>query len=163
MKTVYVVRHSKAEQNFIGSDFERKLTEKGIANSNLIAIRFFEKIKTVDAFISSPAARAKATAEIFGDFFDKNKTDIIYKQELYLAPKHVYYDVLTQLDDTINKVILFAHNPGITDFINSLGIVQLDNMPTTGIFGCTVQTNKWKDFTSCAKSFLLFDYPKLEQ
>jgi phosphohistidine phosphatase SixA len=34
MKTVYVVRHSKAEQNFIGSDFERKLTEKGIANSN---------------------------------------------------------------------------------------------------------------------------------
>jgi phosphohistidine phosphatase len=161
MKTVYVVRHSKAEQNFIGSDFERKLTEKGIANSNLIAVRFFEKVKSIDVFISSPAVRAKTTAEIFGDFFDKNKTDIIYKPELYLAPEFVYYNILTTLEDTIKTVVLFAHNPGITDFVNSLGIVQLENMPTTGIFGCTIDGNDWKDFALAKKTFVLFDYPKL--
>ncbi len=160
MKTVFVVRHSKAEQNFISSDFERKLTEKGIANSHLVANRFFEKSISIDAFISSSAFRAKETAEIFAKTAGLHLDTIVYHKSLYQAPKEIYYQFLTLLPSSIRSVMLFAHNPGITEFINSLQIVQLDNMPTTGIFGFTIEADEWDNFATAKKSFILFDFPK---
>jgi phosphohistidine phosphatase len=160
MKTVILVRHAKAEQNFLSNDFERKLTDVGKENAQLVANRFFSKGIKIDAFISSPAKRAKTTAQIFVEIYKIDKEKIIFKSELYHAPLFVYYDVISQLDAAIETVILFAHNPGITDFVNSLGIVQLDNMPTSGIFSFTLNTDDWKKAPTAIKNFVFFDYPK---
>jgi phosphohistidine phosphatase len=160
MKTIYVVRHSKAEQDFLGSDFERKLTETGKTHSELVAKRFLEKSPSITLFISSPAKRAKTTAQIFAANLHYDKEQILYQSALYHAPSFVYYSVLENLPTDVASVILFAHNPGITDFINSLKIVQLDNMPTTGIFGFTADIENWTSFTKGKKHFLHFDSPK---
>lgn len=161
MKTVYIVRHSKAEQNFLGADFERKLTEVGKLNSELMANRLLVKQTAIDLFISSPAKRAKTTAQQFAQIYKVDKESIVYKSELYHAPDFVYTEVIKKLDDTSDSIIVFAHNPGITDFINGLGLVQLDNMPTSGVFGFTCNTSHWIDVEKSKKSFLYFDYPKM--
>jgi phosphohistidine phosphatase len=57
-------------------------------------------------------------------------------------------------------VALFSHNPGITEFINELGLARIDNMPTCGVFGLHIKADRWADFDRTSKTFWLFDYPK---
>lgn len=160
MKTIYLVRHSKAEQHFIGNDFERKLTETGKQNSELVSKRLIEKYPSIELFISSPAKRAKTTAQQFAACYQVDKESIVYKSELYHAPSFVYEKVIDGIDNDFNSVIIFAHNPGINDYINQLGIVALDNMPTTGVFVFQANVAKWTDVAKAKKQFLYFDYPK---
>ncbi len=160
MKTLFVVRHSKAEQSFMGSDFERNLTQQGKANTTLITTRFLQHQHTIDTIISSPANRAKMTAQLFAESLQISKQNILLKSELYNAEFETYYDVLQHLPNTITNVMLVAHNPAITYFINSMHIAQLDNMPTTGIFGVSIATSNWAEFYKAKKEFLYFDYPK---
>ena len=54
----------------------------------------------------------------------------------------------------------FSHNPGITDYANTLTNVHTDNIPTCGIFAVQADVEKWQDFTKAEKMFLFFDYPK---
>jgi phosphohistidine phosphatase len=58
---------------------------------------------------------------------------------------------------------VFSHNPGITDFANSLTEARMDNIPTCGIFAIKIDTKHWKDFAEAKKEFLFVDYPKAEQ
>jgi phosphohistidine phosphatase len=55
---------------------------------------------------------------------------------------------------------LFAHNPGITYFVNELTAVQVDNMPTCAVFAISLDIDQWKNFAAAKKHFLFFDYPK---
>jgi phosphohistidine phosphatase len=57
-------------------------------------------------------------------------------------------------------VAVFSHNPGITEFANSLTNVRIDDMPTCSTFALSIDTNSWNDFESAEKKFLFFDYPK---
>ena len=161
MKKLFIIRHAKSDQSFFGNDFERQLNERGKTDAPVMARRLLKAEKDIDAFIASPAARAKQTAEFFAEA-DKNKTaDIIFISALYHASAEVFYEVIAALPDHLNTVALFSHNPGITYFVNSLKTkVSVDNMPTCGIFAVETDILQWKDFAKCNKSFLLFEYPK---
>jgi phosphohistidine phosphatase len=39
--------------------------------------------------------------------------------------------------------------------------VNIDNMPTCGIFAININIDKWSDFKEGKKEFLFCDYPKL--
>lgn len=125
-----------------------------------MAHRLIDKNIFVDAFISSPAARARKTAGIFAKEYKRDKEDIIFRDELYAAPEHVFYDVIQNADDKFKSIAIFAHNPGLTDFANQLTGTRVDNIPTCGIFAIKADCNKWKDFKEAEKKFWFFDYPK---
>lgn len=125
-----------------------------------MADRLYERGIRIDAFVSSPARRARKTAEQFARKYKKEKDDLILKTELYLAGEETFYNVIKKLDDDIDCVAVFSHNPGITDFANSLSDARIDNIPTCGIFAVTVDTKKWSKFREAKKNFLFFDYPK---
>lgn len=160
-KTLLVIRHAKSSWD-IGTlnDFERPLNERGKRDAPEMAKRLKEKNILIDAFVSSPAKRAKKTSEYFIHEYGRNKEDIIFISKLYHAPATVFFEVATSLQENLKTVAIFSHNPGITDFVNQLTeTIRLDNMPTCGIFA--VQFNgSWKDFNKATKNFLFFDYPK---
>jgi len=58
-------------------------------------------------------------------------------------------------------VAIIGHNPGITDFVNTLTTTKIDNMPTCGIFSIKINLEDWKDFTKASKTFWFFESPKL--
>lgn len=113
-----------------------------------------------DLIVSSPARRAKKTAQLFAEQWGKREEDIVFKSELYHAPASVFYEVIEKLDDTRSMAAIFSHNPGITAFVNELSSVRVDNMPTCGIFAIRVRVDHWKDFARAKKEFWFFDYPK---
>ena len=162
-KTLLIVRHAKSSWDTgTLNDFERPLNDRGKKDAPMMAKRLLDKKVSIDAFVSSPAKRAKKTAELFASAYGKNEEDVIYMSMLYHAPAEVFFEVVEQLDDNYSKVALFSHNPGITEFVNLLlDSVRIDDMPTCGVFAVQVQVDKWKDFKKAKKDFLFFDYPKL--
>lgn len=162
-KTLLIVRHAKSSWD-IGTlnDFERPLNDRGKKDAPMMAKRLMDRNIPVDAFVSSPAKRAKKTAELFCEAYGKSEDSIIFVSMLYHATADVFYEVIDQLDDSFNTVVLFSHNPGITEFVNILtDDIRVDNMPTCGIYAINVQLKKWADFKKAKKEFLFFDYPKL--
>lgn len=161
MKTLLIIRHAKAETAFTVNDFERSLNERGKADAPMMAKRLLQKKIKIDAFVSSPAKRAKKTAELFCSAYGNSEEDIIYVSALYHAPADVFYEVLGHLDEPLNTVALFAHNPGITHFANQIvPEIKLDNMPTCAVVAVQADIDKWPAFAKAKKEFLFFDYPK---
>ena len=143
------------------NDFERALNERGKKDAPLMAERLLKRDIKIDAFVSSPARRAKKTAQLFAKVYGCTEEDIILVTALYQAPKESFYDVVTLLNDQLDSVAIIAHNPGITNFVNSLtSIVNLDNMPTCSVYAAQSNIFRWVDFAKAKKEFLFFDYPK---
>ncbi|MEO5891713.1 MAG: histidine phosphatase family protein [Ferruginibacter sp.] len=162
-KTLLVVRHAKSSWE-IGTlnDFERPLNDRGKKDAPVMAKRLIDRNIPINAFVSSPAKRAKKTAELFCETYGKTEESIVYISMLYHASAEIFYEVVEQLDDSFSTVALFSHNPGISEFVNSLiEEVNIDNLPTCGIFAVRVQLKKWADFKKSKKEFLFYDYPKL--
>lgn len=162
MKKLLIIRHAKSDQNFFGNDFERPLNERGKIEAPMMALRCKEKQPAIDAFFSSPAKRAKKTAEIFIQAYGKPVEEVIYISALYHAPMEIFYEQIRLLPENVHIAALFAHNPGITQFVNDLAAgVGIDNMPTCGVFAVQVNCDQWTAFIKSKKKFLFFDYPKL--
>jgi phosphohistidine phosphatase len=136
------------------------LNDRGKKDAPELAKRLKKKHLKVDLFVSSPAKRAKRTARYFAEEYGRKKDDILIIDKLYEASVDAFYIALSTLDNSYDTVAVFSHNPGITDFVNSLSQVRVDNMPTCAVFAVSINTNKWAGFKEAEKSFLFFDYPK---
>jgi phosphohistidine phosphatase len=164
LKTLFLIRHAKSSwDNLTLSDFERPLNERGKTDAPMMAKRLRKRGIKIDAFISSPAKRAKKTAEYFIKEFDRDKDELIFISSLYDASVSDFTAAIKTIDDKHGAVALFSHNPGITQLANELvSGAEIDNMPTCSVFAVTADTDKWKDFAKTKKEFLFFDYPKKE-
>lgn len=163
MKTLLIIRHAKSGwDNPSLSDFERTLTDHGRSDATMMAKRIKRIPIEIDAFISSPAKRAKKTAEAFMNEYKENEKKLSLIPSLYEATVKDFYNAVERLNDKENTVALFSHNPGITEFVNSLECSPVYNMPACAVFALKIKATRWKDFSMAEKEFLLFDYPKSE-
>ena len=161
MKTVVLERHAKSDWNDPSlSDFDRPLNERGKRDAPVMAHRLLDKKVEVDAFISSPAKRAKRTAKTFAEAYKKDKEEIVYEEDLYGAGEEVFYRVIGEAKNKWDCIALFSHNPGLTDFANLLTETRIDNIPTCGIFAVKADCRDWKEFREAKKEFWFFDFPK---
>lgn len=161
MKTLIVVRHAKSSWDSDSlQDFDRPLNERGKKDAPDMAERLKEKGLKIDALVSSPAKRAKKTAKLFAEGLKIDKEAIVFVDNLYGADVETLYAAVGNLANKYETVALFAHNPGLTDFVNTLTGVRIDNLPTCGVFAVQADTNTWSSFRLSEKSFLFFDYPK---
>ncbi len=161
-KTLFLIRHAKSSWDNIGlDDFERPLNERGKNDAPKMAQRLVKKQVSIDAFVSSPAKRAKKTAEYFIKEFGRKEKEILFIPKLYHASVEAFYNTINEIDNKYNSVALFSHNPGITFFANELTeSIELDNMPTCSVFAVQTSIKSWKDFKEAKKVFWFFDYPK---
>jgi phosphohistidine phosphatase len=164
VKTLLLIRHAKSSwDNIAISDFDRPLNDRGKKDAPMMARRLSARKIRIDSFVSSPAKRAKRTTISFAKEFGVAESGIVYKTELYAATKEVFYEVIEKIDNTVDNVAIFSHNPGITDFVNSLTTTYVDEMPTCSVFAITTDAKKWGQFSTSNKEFWFFDYPKFSE
>ena len=160
MKSLYLIRHAKSNQDLGVEDFDRPLNERGKKDAPTMGKRIKSREQKIDTFISSPARRARQTAELFAKNYGFAEEAIRYIPELYLANPSALKKAIEEIDDRYQSAALFAHNPGITELANGLTNIRIDDMPTCGIFAVAIQTDRWVDFMQAEKEYLFFDYPK---
>ncbi len=161
LKTLLLIRHAKSSwDNLSLSDFERPLNGRGKADAPEMAKRIKEKKIKIDLFVSSPAKRAKKTAKIFMEVYDADKKNLLLIPSLYEASVQNFYNAIDLIDDKYDTIAVFSHNPGITEFANSLTEYQVDNIPTCGAFAVSIKIKKWSEFKNADKELLFLDFPK---
>ena len=162
MRQLLVVRHAKSSwEDFSVPDFERPLNDRGKRDAPIMAQRVLDRNIIPDEIITSPAKRARKTAELFAKTLGFPKENILEEIELYEASPEAFYNVVSRAPVSASTLILFSHNPGITAFVNKLTSVSIDEMPTCAVFALTCDINNWSEFRAAKKEFLFFDYPKL--
>ncbi len=162
MKTVYIVRHAKSSwENLNLSDHDRPLNPVGIKKTKKI-IDFLKNKKTVtDLIISSSAVRAFKTAEIIADGIGYPIQAIVKNTNLYQANEDDIFNELFSINDSINSVMIIAHNPTLTDFVNNFTVPQIDNLPTTGIVRIDFDTGSWLNIETVKFKVKFVVFPRM--
>ncbi|WP_407524668.1 histidine phosphatase family protein [Lacibacter sp. MH-610] len=162
MKKLLIIRHAKSSwANSNESDFERPLNDRGRMNAPEMAERLVKRKVLPDVIISSAAKRTVETSLLMMKQLGLQQQQLIKKQELYLATPETILETILSLDDAWQTAAIIAHNPGVTDFVNSICEVKVDDMPTCAVYAVQIKTDSWKNFSTAAKEFLFFEYPKL--
>jgi phosphohistidine phosphatase len=163
MKRLLAIRHAKSDwDNPSQKDVDRPLNNRGKNDVPEMASRLAKRNIDIDVFISSIAVRTETTTYLLRQFLPNKLADIELRNDLYLAPAPVFYQVVGKINDRYNTAAIVAHNPGITDFINSLKAgVKIEDIPTCGIFAVEAGVDTWQHFLEAPKHFLFFDYPRL--
>lgn len=160
-RSVIIVRHAKSSWADISQpDFERPLNDRGKADAPAMAKRLLQRQVRIDAFISSPARRAKKTATLFAEQYGKDKEHLILIPYLYHAEPPDFFRAIAEAPDQATTIAIFSHNPGITAFVNMLTQVNVDDMPTCAVYALHCELNHWSEFEAAQKEFWFFDYPK---
>ena len=110
MKTLLLIRHAKSSWDDPElTDYERPLNDRGKKDAPAMAEKLYERGIKIDAFVTSPARRARKTAEQFAKRYKKEKEDLLLKTELYMASDEAFNSVVEKLNDDIDCVAIF-HN-----------------------------------------------------
>lgn len=168
MKKLFIVRHAKSSWDDPDlDDFDRPLNKRGQKDAPRMARRLKEKRVVPDIMLSSPAARALATCQLMANVLAFEQSKITTNRKLYHAGEDEILDVIRHLKDfprdSEEVLLLFGHNPGLTDFANALLNQTIDNIPTCGIVGAVLPVTCWKEVTFGCGKMLFFDFPKSKE
>lgn len=156
MKTIYLIRHGKAEEGAGKADFERDLIGKGEKKTKKISSFLSNQKVKVDLMLVSLANRTKKTATILAEDLSISNSKIQIEKALYLASSNGILDVIFEVDNRINNLMIIGHNPGISSLATYLSNNDdLDWMPTSAVAAIEFKTDKWEDLPN-AKSKLVF-------
>jgi phosphohistidine phosphatase len=145
MKRVVIVRHAKAVPYGYEDDFNRDLRDRGKNDAKLVSEELNALEIKPDAMISSPAKRALKTARIFAEHLGFDAKKIREIPEIYDGlTTSEFVDLIQSLDDNLQTVFFFGHNPGFHIFTGNLLKSYHDDMPTCATVGIDFQADKWE-------------------
>lgn len=150
MKTIYFIRHAKSDWEHSNlADIDRPLNDRGFRDAPYMANFLKEKITNIDAIVTSPANRAYTTASFFADAFLIDRGNMVVQSQIYMASRMTILSLITTFPDHWNKVLLFGHNPTMTELANLFGNNEdwIDNIPTCGISQVEAGIQTWKQFS----------------
>jgi phosphohistidine phosphatase len=161
MKTLIIIRHAKSDwDNPHLRDFDRPLNGRGMRDAPFMGEQLALKHIKPDYILCSPALRTKTTASIIAEKIGIELSAVITDDKLYLADADTLVDVLRVQSPSIQTLALVGHNPGITDLVNRLGKVDIDNVPTCGILIFNFNSKSWESLGQNSMELISFDYPK---
>ena len=157
MKYLYLIRHGKSEGE-VGpeGDFARLLNEQGEHDVPLVANRVKELPNSVESLFTSPARRARRTADLIAEIAEI--PNIVEIDELYNYPGAII-SVIREFEDGIPSAGVVMHNPSATDTANELGDQTIENLPTSGLCVIRFDVDRWAEITRGITE--LVEYPKL--
>jgi len=160
MKKLYIVRHSKAEEEDT-NDFERKLTSEGkklarkVANSLNVIPGIHSK------FISSPALRAIETAQEFAQFYQKDVNEIDKQEFLYqYFTAERFFMFLDTYGKENEEIWVFGHNPMFSEIVTYLSEGQILSLPKCSVAAFQTEATNWFKTTPSNTKLLFLKNPK---
>ncbi len=161
MKNVILVRHAKSSwENMYLADHDRPLNPRGKRDAPEMGSRLKKKNINPSLMLSSTAKRARTTAKKIAKKIGYSKDEISLTKALFHADDHSIFRLIKTIDDSHKTVMLFGHNPGITECANLMAGSSIDNIPTCGIAFISFDCNSWKDIEPGEGTIVFYDYPK---
>lgn len=156
-----LLRHAKSSwDDETLDDFERPLNARGQRDAPVMGRRLLARGARPTLILTSPAVRARKTAQIVARELGYPREFLQREPELYLAAPDTILDVVARQDDSFRDILVVGHNPGLTDLANRLMDGSLDNLPTCGVMVFRFDLPGWADLPGQPGELLWFDYPR---
>ena len=161
MKELILVRHAKSSwKDPTLSDHERPLNKRGKRDAPEMGERLARSGYDPDLIVSSSAVRALDTARTIAGKLGYPRDRIAVEERLFHAGVAELLQVIRSVDDSVNILMLFGHNPGLTDLANQLGPREILNMPTCAVLHLRFQADTWATVGDVPGDEVRYDYPK---
>lgn len=161
MKTLYLIRHAKSSWDDLSlDDSDRPLNERGERDAPRMGKRLKERNVVPDLMITSPAKRALSTCNKIAKILNYPKEAVKVEPKLYHASEDQFLRIVHSINNKHDTVLLFGHNPGLTDFVNKLTGGYIQNIPTCGVAACSFKTETWNEIGWKKATLEFFDFPK---
>jgi phosphohistidine phosphatase len=131
MKQLLLMRHAKAERPEGVDDRDRALAPRGERSAAAMGRVLKRSEQVPDAIFTSPATRARRTAELvaercrFGGAIEEHEA-------VYDASVEALLDVLRSTPDSVGRLLLVGHNPGLEGLIWTLCQAPPPGVPWAG-------------------------------
>lgn len=156
-----LIRHAKSSWSDAGiDDFDRELNERGQHDAPMMGRRLKARGARPSLIITSPARRARQTAQLLAREIGYPLEFVQSEPELYLASAADMLAVLARQDPGFLDLVLVGHNPGLTDLAAGLSGVMIDNVPTCGIVALEIIGDDWSHIPTAKSRLEYFDFPK---
>jgi phosphohistidine phosphatase len=157
-KTLYLMRHGKAEQTPGKRDFDRELIDKGMMDARRQAVRIFKE-NVPERFIVSSSIRTVQTVQHMQEELRFAENLIQYDESLYLASAREMLAAITQLDDLWKSVCVVGHNPTISYMAEYLTGEDIGDMATSGIVKLNFD-GSWANISQRSAYFEFYQPPQ---
>lgn len=144
MKTVLILRHAKSSWSNPGlADIDRPLNKRGKRDAPHMGSLLREQDIVPDLILSSPARRAKKTAQAVSEYssFD-GEIEIV--PDFYPGDPETFIVTLMSVPDQVDSVMIVAHNPGLEEFLYELA-GESARMPTSALAQVALPIDSWQD------------------
>jgi phosphohistidine phosphatase len=112
MKTLTLLRHAKSGwDDPVVRDFDRPLNRRGRRAARAVAAEMREQGLAFDRVVASPARRVVETLEEISECY--GGLDPEYEERLYLASPETLLGIIHATDESIDRLLLVGHNPGL--------------------------------------------------
>jgi phosphohistidine phosphatase len=160
MKMLFLIRHAKSSWDGTAlPDKDRPLDDRGRRDAPKTGDRLAKRDVKPDLILSSPAMRALKTAEIIAKKLDYRRRDIVVDDRLYAVEADNLLDVIHKLGDKLERVLLFGHNPELTELAHRLSS-KITHMPTCAVAEFTFDAKSWSRIGKVKPAKVTLDYPK---
>jgi phosphohistidine phosphatase len=162
MKELILVRHAKSDWGTESvKDVDRHLNERGYSDAYFMSRWFIKNHPAPEKIVSSTATRALSTALIFSRTMEYAMTNFSLSPSVYESSvKNLIMLIRAQKAD-VNSLMLFGHNPTITDVCNQLiNDFFIDNVPTCGMVGMKFSINEWNEISDKKGTLSFYQFPK---
>jgi phosphohistidine phosphatase len=162
MKRLTLVRHAKSDWSLPDQqDWDRVLNKRGQRDAPEMARRLRARRLKPESILTSPAVRALSTASIMAHELKVPASHVQQDERLYLASAPDMLAVVRERGGAVGHLMVFGHNPGITEFANRLSAgEQIDNLPTCGVFTALFDVGDWRELDWGQGREEGFDYPR---
>jgi phosphohistidine phosphatase len=153
MKTLTLLRHAKSSwDDPIARDFDRPLNKRGRRAARAIGQAMRSQRLTFDLVIASPAMRVVETLHDVADGYGR-PFNLTFDEQIYLASPEALLDLVRHADDTLERLMLVGHNPGLerlalllTDEHDGDLRTQLrEKYPTGALAEISLPIDHWQD------------------
>jgi phosphohistidine phosphatase len=160
MKTIFLIRHAKASWDDTAlPDKDRPLDDRGKRDAPKMGKQLVKHDVKPELILSSPAMRALMTAEIIAKKLDYKLKDIVVDDRLYVGEVDDLLNVIHKLGDKLERVMLFGHNPQLTELAHRLSS-EITHMPTCAVAEFTFDAKSWSNIGKAKLTQVVLDYPK---
>lgn len=159
MKTLLLLRHAKSSWHDESlTDFERPLNERGLGAAPFMGEYMRRQGLTPEVIVSSPAKRARQTAELVRKAA-RIEPDIIFDKRIYEADVSTLLEVVAQFPAAPDKVLLVGHNPGFEALLNHL-TGERQHLSTAALAEILLPIDEWSDATRARGTLASFARPR---
>ena len=144
MKTLFLLRHAKAENSVPGaSDLERLLDKRGRHEAQALGRWLKQQDSRPDLVLCSTAMRAQETAALVLGSAELD-LDVRYDNRLYEAGPRQLLEVISEVEEETSAVLLVGHNPGMAELLQLL-TGRAEHMGTCTLARLNLSADHWSN------------------